>query len=433
MTYWVVAASILSLLVTGEAGEIGATQLEGEVRRLVAQLDAPVLHEREAAERKLLELGPQVLGFLPDPEELPSEEGRLRLARIRQQLELQLARSTAEPSTVEIVGQLSVWEALQQLEIQTGNAIEWENAQAERLAKGPAASGTGLPKFFWPAMDHLANAAGLEVAPSDHSAAVAVRVASSPTGPVAGEVAYAGPLRCRILSCTLREDIDAGKRELLVRLQLLWEPRLRPIVFYWLGSQFRGYDSRGSELRAASGEGTREVPVLARSCGTSILGRLEMPGEPPLQKIDRLEGRLVAVIAGEAIPVRFPLGKLCPQVRRLGDATVILQNVNTAGNQTLVSLRAIYTKAFTAFESHRAWFYEYRPWIARPGGETVRPVAIEPQFQREQDVAVLFRFPSFALDQGGEIVWPIPPAIIREEFTLRWENIPVSPAAGPSR
>ena len=60
--------------------DAAGNELKLEVRRLVRQLDASQLVEREEAEKGLLELGPKVLDLLPRLTERTPAEVRLRLA-----------------------------------------------------------------------------------------------------------------------------------------------------------------------------------------------------------------------------------------------------------------------------------------------------------------------------------------------------------------
>ncbi|MCS7237772.1 MAG: hypothetical protein NZ899_05810 [Thermoguttaceae bacterium] len=434
MSCFLILISSIYLLPAQSGQEIRLPDLKAKVAALVARLSAPALEDREEAERQLLELGPQALDVLRESEELSSPEARLRLERVRRQLEIRLASRAIEGASVNVPAGVSVWQAVKEIENQTANRIVFETLEAEQLAKRVVVPGSALPKYFWPLLDRLAEACGLEVTSAPKESAVLLRLAS-PTfvdkiGASRNYVSYAGPLRCRVLQCLKsdRGSTPGDPQDLLVRLQLLWEPRIRPIVFYWVGGMFRGRDARGRELHAAAGEGTREVPALATQCGIEILARLELPAVDEVERLGGLEGRVVAVVAGEAIPVRFPLAQLCPQLQRIGDATVVLQNINATNTQTAISLRVVYGQAYTAFESHRAWFYQFRPWLALPGGKIVPPTAIEPQIQRENEVALVFRFPPISAENGGELIWEIPGAIAREEYTLRWESIPVNPA-----
>ena len=58
-----------------------------EVRKLIKELDGKSLKERDAAEKSLIEIGASILGYLPEVDANTSGEMKIRLQRIRQQLQ----------------------------------------------------------------------------------------------------------------------------------------------------------------------------------------------------------------------------------------------------------------------------------------------------------------------------------------------------------
>lgn len=83
-------------------------QLSAQVGRLVRQLDDDRLAQRIAAERELIELGPAILGLLPDAASRLSANQKDRLRTVRSKLELASARETAESSIVTLAGEMSL-------------------------------------------------------------------------------------------------------------------------------------------------------------------------------------------------------------------------------------------------------------------------------------------------------------------------------------
>ena len=91
---------LLCSLLAGQIAASGGEDLKAEVRRLVRQLDAPQLAQREAAEAELLRRGPAVLDLLPPADDRTSAEVQQRLGRIRQQLQQAAADAVAKASTI---------------------------------------------------------------------------------------------------------------------------------------------------------------------------------------------------------------------------------------------------------------------------------------------------------------------------------------------
>ncbi|MCH7728320.1 MAG: hypothetical protein IH991_17860 [Planctomycetes bacterium] len=103
--------------------ETSRVDLAPQVRRLERQLNDDSLSRRSAAEKTLIEMGPDILDFLsPVTPRMPPER-KIRIARIRKALELQLGEALANASVVSLDGEMSVSDALAAISKQTGNSI----------------------------------------------------------------------------------------------------------------------------------------------------------------------------------------------------------------------------------------------------------------------------------------------------------------------
>src|SRR5438105_4850691 len=124
------AAAILVTVVTDlpRAADVPKTpstrQLEVDVLQLIADLDAGTRAKRIAAERKLLELGPDVLPFLPAPELLPSFSVRETIRKVRFELERSKARDSVRAARVRLRGSKPFIDWLNDLSRQTGNPLD---------------------------------------------------------------------------------------------------------------------------------------------------------------------------------------------------------------------------------------------------------------------------------------------------------------------
>src|SRR5688572_23794947 len=95
-----------------------------EVAKLLKQLDANMASEREAAEKQLLAMGPQILPLLPNAAAIANlpPEVKVRLSRIRNQLEKLGAEGSAKAARVTLQGKsLKLQDALAAITKQTGN------------------------------------------------------------------------------------------------------------------------------------------------------------------------------------------------------------------------------------------------------------------------------------------------------------------------
>jgi hypothetical protein len=88
--------------VAAPASDASKADLEARVRRLIRQLDASQLRQRDAAEKELASLGPKVLGLLPAPDDRQSAEVVQRLGRVRQQLQQAEADASVRATRVSL-------------------------------------------------------------------------------------------------------------------------------------------------------------------------------------------------------------------------------------------------------------------------------------------------------------------------------------------
>ncbi len=106
-----------------------------EVRKVLRQLESDKAAERDAAEKRLIELGPPVVAFLPEVSSSTSGEMKIRLERIRKQLQTSTIETFFEASLVTLNGTMPFPDALAALTKQTGNKIGFERPKPHRRAK----------------------------------------------------------------------------------------------------------------------------------------------------------------------------------------------------------------------------------------------------------------------------------------------------------
>jgi hypothetical protein len=397
----------------------------GEADVLVKQLDAPTLADREEAERKLLELGSAVLEFLPGDEGVSSPEARFRLRRVREKLLLQLGKRMLEPSLVTVAEGVSISEALQQISLQSRNPVRFvfadEGTQLRAAEVRLPHSIDGEP--FWKCLDKLLAAGGFSASFFAGESTIEIREGLGGWTPSWKSVCYVGPFRLEIVRVLLADAEPSVKvRELTLWAQVAWEPRLRPIVLYWLGEKFDAETTTGRRVRAAPGERTREIQPIGQGFFVEVPIRL-VAEEGVGDTLRIVRGVLAGVFPGPKVTFSFRLQDRMPQAYRQGDATAILEAITPLADRIVARLRAAYGQAFTAFESHRGWFYENRPVISLPQQGEVAPGNIEPVLQMPNQVALQVEFPDLAEVGEAKLLWDIPAAILREEFVIQFQGV----------
>src|SRR5204863_961421 len=95
-------------------------EARAKVVALVRQLDHDELAKREAAEKALVAMGPEVLPLLPTLGPQASTEVRNRVNRVRNALVKAEVEAATRPSLVTLSGEMPVSEALAEIARQTG-------------------------------------------------------------------------------------------------------------------------------------------------------------------------------------------------------------------------------------------------------------------------------------------------------------------------
>ena len=191
-------ASLL-LIATALAGQAPAADvdaLKAEVRTLVRQLDSPRLEKRQSAEKRLVELGPEVLPLLPEPNADLTAEVKQRVDSIRHQVQETAAKTSAQasPITLHSPGDEAVENPRRTTETE-------RQPHHRRRGNGPA--GPADPELkvdfdstpFWQALDDGLDQAGLSVYRFGQQHALCIVPRSPGQVPRTGRASYSGPFR----------------------------------------------------------------------------------------------------------------------------------------------------------------------------------------------------------------------------------------------
>ena len=121
--------------------------LADKVKKLVVQLDDDDQARRDAAEKTLIEMGPDLLDLLPPPGPKASIELKGRLARVRTAIEKAYIESFTKPSVITLQGKMKLSEAIATIEKQSGNTLIDARGDFNQEADNPeieAERGAGL-------------------------------------------------------------------------------------------------------------------------------------------------------------------------------------------------------------------------------------------------------------------------------------------------
>ena len=400
--------------------------LEPQVRKLVRQLDAPQLKQRDAAEEELLRLGPAVLVLLPADADAASAEVAQRLARIRQKLQRAQAESAVQPSRVTLRGTMPLSKCLAAIAEQTGNKIVDVRREAAANVPDPEVKADFDKTPFWQALDRVLDQAGLAVYPFGENHTVHVVLQPGEEGARTKRAIYSGPFRFEPVSILAERDLrNPASRSLKLEVEVAWEPRLRPITLVQRLADLKALDDTGQPLPIPSGGAELEAPVPSGP----IAQKLIVPLAPPpreVKRISRLTGVLHVVVPGQPETFRFKdLEKAKNVKRRVANVTVAVEDVFKNNKLWEVAVLVVFDNPREALASHRNWVFGNPAYLEGPDGKAVPYASIETTKQTENEVGVGYLFDAPRPLAEYTFVYKTPTMIFSVPVPYEFKDIPL--------
>jgi hypothetical protein len=243
--------------------------LKDRVDQLVERLNSSDDTEAAKAQDALIKLGSKILPALPAPGE-PNAGGKAekRLAEIRKALDHSGNRSTTA-SKVTLKGEsMRLSDVMKSVQQQTGNAVIDLREQSGQVATNPSLSLDFKDRPFFSAMDEIAEKAGLTLNYYNAESAIAyleggMMQSENPEGKTeaAGAakplkfVEYVDAFRITLNQMLVSRDFATGGATANLRMEFVWEPRLRPLTMKIDTSKIIAKDDKDRTLAASvSGE-----------------------------------------------------------------------------------------------------------------------------------------------------------------------------------
>ena len=404
-----------------EAPETAALQLK--VNRLVRQLDADALADRAAAEKALVELGPQALELLPAITPRTSAEVKDRLGRVRTILEKQAAEQAADASRVTLEGKMTLAAALAELEKQTGNKVVDVREDA-----GQTQVTTDFQDApYWEALDSLLAQAGLAINTYGGNAG-ALTAMAAPDGqrPRTEGAAYGGVFRFEPLRVeAVRNLRNPDVQQMRLTLEVSWEPRVTPILLELpLGEVKAAGD--GGNLTVDNSRGS-----LTASTHPGISSvEFEIPFALPdrdVKEISSLSGTVTALIPGLTETYEFEnIHQARGVENRKAGVTVVFDQLRK--NQALYEarIRIRIDEAHEALASHLAsWVSSNVAYLESPTGVQVNSANFEGFLQGATEVGMVYLFDVEEPPTGYKFVYKTPAGIVKTPIEYELKNIPL--------
>lgn len=407
-----------------------------QIEKLVGQLNDADSTVRDQAEQALVELAPTgnadkvdaFLARLPEPVAGMPAEMRLRLERIRRQIDVASAEQALAASrlTVSAAG-MALDELLEEVHRQTGNRLTDYRERFGQEAARLSMTVEIRDEPFWSGMDKILDQARLGLYAYSGEEALAVINRPQGANDRAERASYAGPFRIEAVNIVLQRNLrlpeqQGGRAE----LEIAWEPRLRPIALSQSVDSLAIIADDGSPVRLADGREVFSVEVQPGSHATE----LKIPFVLPPRRVSALallEGQMSALVPGRVVEFRFEdLSENKRDERQQGGVKVRLESVRKNQQLWEVHMGLHVEGEEAALESHRGWVFQNLSYLLNDRGEIVEHAGFETtrQTKREIGLAYFFELPD---DKIGNYTWVYrtPAAIVRMPVKFKLKNIPL--------
>jgi hypothetical protein len=395
------------------------------VNPLIKQLDDAAQAKRDAAEKALIEIGPDVLPLLPTITPRTPAEVKERLGRIRSTLESVISDATSKPSTVTYAGEVLLPDAFKILEKQTGNRVVGYDRRANTKVK------MAFDKTpYWQALDELLDQTELSINAFGGEPNALVLMAR-PEGEAtrAGKAIYSGVFRFEPLRVESRRDLrNESANGMRIALGITWEPRITPITLRQPIEKVAAVDGQGSALAIGRSD-SQSVLNASAELGMSAI-ELGIPlqlAERNVTKVGSLKGTLTALVPGRLESFEFSgLDTLRDAEQQRAGVTVIFERLRKNGDLYEARLRVRYNEASNALESHRNWIFTNPAYMLDAKGQRVENLGSNEGSREENEIGIVCLFDLPKGPQGCKFVYQTPATLLQlpVEYELKDIQLP---------
>lgn len=393
-----------------------------EVRKLMRALESNQLQERDAAEQSLVELGPAVLAFLPEVGPNTSGEMKVRLQRIREQLQVAKSETYFEASTVTLSGKMKLTEAIAEIEKQSGNKIMLEGAEAfdsmmiELDAKDQP---------FWDVMAKVMSQSNLRINNYTTSDALSLVASSAESSKTEGPPpTISGPFRIEVIS--VQSSLAFASRlggQLDLSLQVAWEPRLKPVFMQVPMSSMSAKLSDESTLPSANPQSVPEVPLNSGGSSTQIDLQLERPARS-VTKLEKLNGEFTIAVPSEKHKYVFEkFGNGARQSEKFGDVAVTLEGARRNGAVFEMRIMVEFGNPQGALDSFRGWILSNEAYLLDPKERRLENVGLQTYAVTPNAVGIAYLFQINGNPDEFKLIYESPGLITRETVKFELSDI----------
>lgn len=351
--------------------------LKDRVNQLFDRLMTAKADDREAAEKALIELGPRALPLLPAAApESADEDGKERLARVREALEKAQEQAALTASRVTIQGKgLRLTEVLRELQRQSGNRISDLREVYGAEATNPALDLDIQDKPFFEALDEVARKADVALNFFTGDGSIGLMPGNPEMeGPAEADrpeakpwIRYAGPFRVVFKRIASTRDLTTGQGQANAQFEIAWEPRLRPMLLALKSEGVAIVDDRGETVPPDVMAESADVVLRPENPVVEVNLNMVAPDrEAKTLKTLKVQGD-VTLPAGLK-QFRFPKLDAKNVTVQQGNIKVTLVSTEADENVWKIRLNLEMPGEGPAFESYQQGLFNNRLWLQRPDG-----------------------------------------------------------------
>jgi hypothetical protein len=345
--------------------------LRDRVLQLVERLEAPKLEARDAAETALIGLGPRALPFLPETAKTAGADLAQRLDRIRAALRDAREKASLDGSKVTLQAQgMRLSEVLQALQAQSGNPITDLREQYGVDATNPTLDLEIVDRPLLEALDQVARKAGVAVTFYTGDGTIGLMPAGMDR-PIPVEnsplVRYQGPFRIEAQQVTMVRNLQAGTASANLRLEVAWEPSLRPMLLALQADNLVIEDDQGKTIAPQVMEESLNVVLRPENPVAEINLNMDAPPRSA-EALGRV--KIQAEVTVPAATKTFRFAKLTGprQEQKQDDVSVSLLGTTVDEANWLVTVEVAYPGGGPAFESYQQGLFNNRVYLQKPDG-----------------------------------------------------------------
>ncbi len=391
------------------------------LKKLVQQLEADTLAERDAAEKGILELGPSIVPMLPKITASTSAEVEVRLRRLVEKLQSQQTEVVIKPSSVTLKGVMSLSDALQSISKQTGNKLLWDTLPEKQL-------NLDLEDVsFWDAFDEVLDEGGLDIEPfSETAGALKIRAKQVTSGLRIASGVYVESFRLEPIELTATRSIkDSMQDSLRVKAWISWEPRFRPVYMQFPMKNAELILPDGTKVPPTNPETAPEYSPQGNASQTEVEFFMGLPARD-LKSVKGLKGKFIAAIPGPQVQLTFEqLDKPGKKTQKSGNLTVTIDRVRKNGGIYEVITLIKLENASQTMDSFRGWVMNNEAYVLDDKGSRIENVGWQTYKLGGDEVGISYLFDMSKGPDKYRFVYDAPGAVVTKEFTFKLPEMPL--------